>query len=111
MLNINNDVYFEDCYADDVNQISFEVSSSDALIDCINKMRAKKGYNDLVNVDNDNDVYYTYYLVAELKKQEITLFAQCNHGERDDYMYYYIPLTSKDKEDLKWKMVKYLSEV
>lgn len=87
---------------------SFIVSATEKLVDVTNDIRMKKGNTDIVSVDNDNEVYYTFYLQFDIDKREIKLQAECNHGEKDDYVWYDLPLSTEEKEVILFKIIEYL---
>lgn len=84
------------------------VPATDELIDITNAIRARQGNKDLVSVDCDNDVYYTYYLYFNADKKEIALQAEVAHGEKDDFVWYTIDLLPEEKEMLIWKVMREL---
>ena len=110
---------FEDITLEDIDIIenglgkneyeaNYLVSATDELIEVTNKIRAEQGNIDLVGVDYDNDVYYTYYLIFNADKKEISLQAEVAHGEKDDFVWYTIDLFPEEKEMLTWKIIKEL---
>ena len=84
---------------------NYIVPATDELIDIVNKIRERQGNTDLVGVEYDNDVYYTYYLHFDVDKKEITLQAEVAHGEKDDYVWYTIELLPEEKEMLMWEVI------
>lgn len=88
---------------------SYLVPATDELIDIVNKIRKEKGYTDLVEVTNDNDVYYCFYLCFNGTEKEFSLNAEVAHGEHDDFTWYEIELSQKEKKMLTWKLISQLS--
>lgn len=84
---------------------NYVVPATDELVDITNKIRERQGNTDLVGVDYENDVYYTYYLYFNSDKKEIALQAEVAHGEKDDYVWYTIELLPEEKEMLMWKVI------
>ena len=70
----------------------------------------EQGNTDIVSIDNDNEVYYTFYLYFDADKKEIKLQAECNHGEKDDYVWYELPLSVEEKEMLMFMVIKHFIE-
>ena len=48
---------------------NYVVPATDELIEITNKIRERQGNTDLVGVEYDNDVYYTYYLYFNSDKK------------------------------------------
>ena len=71
---------------------------TDELIELTNNIRKERGYTDLVEIHSDNDVYYNFYLMFDIKKQEVSIEAVCNYGEKDDEVWYKLPMTLQEKE-------------
>ena len=82
--------------------LSFELLPNDELIRTADKIRAAKGYTDIV-CDNTNDVWYNFYLDVDVVAQTITLWFECNNGEKDDYANYDIWLTENEIHEFIWK--------
>lgn len=93
---------------DNENSGNYEVLATKELIEITNKIRERQGNTDLVGVDLDNDVYYTYYLWFDTNKQEITLQVSVSNGKKDDFACYMIDLFPEEKEMFLWKVVKTL---
>ena len=87
---------------------SYECLSTDELIEAANNIRREKGYNDLVSAENDNEVYYNFYLQFTPDSKQLELIATCNNGEKDDRATYSLPVTPKEKEILLFKTIKAL---
>lgn len=94
---------------DDVANGNFIVTTTDELISMTNEIREKNGNTDIVG-NNDNEVYYTFYLYFDTTKKEIKLQAECNHGEKDDYVWYDLPLSAEEKETLMFMIIKYFAD-
>lgn len=112
---------FEDITLEDIDIIelgekeyeaNYLVPATDELIEITNKIRARQGNTDLAGINYDNDVYYTYYLIFNTDKKEISLQAEVAHGEKDDFVWYIIDLFPEEKEILMWKVIrKLLTEI
>lgn len=88
------------------------VPATNELIEITNRIRAGRGNTDLVGVNYDNDVYYTYYLLFNVDEKEITLQVEVAHGEKDDFVWYTIDLSQEEREMLIWKVIEeLLSEI
>lgn len=87
---------------------NYVVRATDELIDTTNKIRERQGNTDLVGVEYENDVYYTYYLCFNADKKEITLQAEVAYGDKDDYVLYTIELLPEEQEMLMWKVIRQL---
>lgn len=83
---------------------------TDELMDLTNAIRKECGYMDLVDSNCDNEVYYDFYLVFNLKKKIISIHAVCNYGEKDDKTDYELPMTEEEKENVLWKFVNILTQ-
>lgn len=95
---------------DDGNgKISFDVLITDSLIEEMEKLRKEAGNTDFVT--QDNEVYYNFYLEIDICKKIIQLTGVCNHGEKDDYQEYILPLTDKEQKDLLFLAIKELKEI
>lgn len=90
------------------NSGDYEVLATKELIEITNKIRERQGNTDLVGVDLDNDVYYTYYLCFDTNKQEISLNVSVANSKKDDFAYYVIDLFPEEKEMFLWKVVREL---
>lgn len=88
------------------NEGNYVIPATNELIEITNEIRKRQGNTDLVGVDYENDVYYTYYLYFNTDKKEITLQASVAHGEKDDYVWYTIELLPEEKEMLMWKIIE-----
>ena len=83
--------------------------ATDELIDITNNIRKEYGYTDLVEVDCDNDVYYSFYLMFDTNRKEISIQAVCNHGEKDDYVWYKLPMTIEEEKNAMFILIKCLA--
>lgn len=91
---------------------NYVIPATDELIEVTNKIRERQGHTDLVGIDYENDVYYTFYLCFDGSTEEITLHASVSHGEKDDFVWYSIDLFPEEKEMLMWKVIdKLLAEL
>ena len=81
---------------DDNGKISFNVLTSDPLVKEMEKLRKEAGNTDFAT--EDNEVYYNFYLIIDIYKKIIQLTGVCNHGEKDDYQEYILPLTDKEEK-------------
>lgn len=79
---------------------NYVVPATDELVDITNKIRERQGNTDLVGVEYENDVYYTFYLYFNADKKEIILYAAVAHGKKDDWVWYPIDLLPEEKEML-----------
>lgn len=86
------------------------LSSTDELVDIVNGIRETKGYTDLVGLSRDNEVYYDFYLIFDISKRDISIQAKCNYGEKDDEVYYRLPMTLEEKENVMWHLIKVLAK-
>lgn len=87
------------------NAGNFYVPATDELVDLTNSIRKRQGNTDLVGVEYDNDVYYNFYLMFDIAKQEIHLQANCNYGEKDDWVWYEIQLFPEEERMLMFKVI------
>ena len=83
---------------------------TDELIEITNEIRKEQGNDDLVGVEYDNDVYYNFYLVFNTKKKEVSIQAVCNYGEKDDYVWYQLPMTTEEERNVMFVLVNCLAE-
>ena len=82
--------------------LSFELLPTDELLDIADKIRETQGYTDM-SISSDNEVWYNFYLDVDVVKQSVTMWFQCNNGEKDDYANYDIDINEADKEQFIWK--------
>ena len=95
-------------FIDSMNKVDWQIEATNELIEITNNIRKKKGYNDLVEVGCDNEVYYNFYLACSFGIHSMEILAICNHGKLDDYVVYELPITSAEKEDIFWQLMKEL---
>lgn len=98
-------IQLEDLDLDYENTGTFYIPATDELVDLTNNIRKRQGNTDLVGVEYDNDVYYNFYLMFDVPNQEIKLQASCNHGEKDDWVWYNIPLFPEEEKMLMFKVI------
>lgn len=101
-------IILQDWEFDTENIVSFDVVTTDELVDAVEKQRKEKGYTD--SVYDDNEVYYNLYLQIDFSKKSLSLFAICNHGEHDDYAEYQLPLTDEEERALLFNVVENLMD-
>ena len=101
-------ITLQDWEFDTENIVSFDVVTTDELIDAVEKQRREKGYTD--SVYDDNEVYYNLYLQIDFSKKSLSLFAICNHGEHDDYAEYKLPLTGEEERMLLFNAIETLMD-
>lgn len=83
--------------------------STDELIGITNSIRKEQGNMDLVGVDYDNEVYYNFYLMFHTRKNKISIQAVCNYGEKDDEVYYELPMTEEEKVNVIFQLIEMLA--
>lgn len=83
---------------------------TDELIDITNEIRKEQGNTDLVGVDYDNEVYYNFYLMFDTCKKKISIQAVCNYGEKDDEIYYELPMTEEEKINVMFQLIEMLAK-
>ena len=88
--------------------VSFDVVTTDELVDAVEKQRKEKGYTD--SVYDDNEVYYNFYLQIDFSKKSLKLFSICNHGEHDDYAEYNLPLTDEEERLILFNAIETLMD-
>lgn len=99
------DIQLEELDLDYENTGTFYIPATDELVELTNNIRKRQDNTDLVGVEYDNDVYYNFYLMFDAPKQEIKLQASCNHGEKDDWVWYNIPLFPEEEKMLMFKVI------
>lgn len=82
------------------NTINWLATCTDDLIDRMNRVRKEAGMKDLVSITCDNNVWYDFYVVYEIDKDNVYLFGTANESEEDDWANYEIPLEDDEKESL-----------
>lgn len=94
-------------------QGSFEVVATNELVEIFNRERERQGNYDLVEVENDNDVYYNFYLIFDANtagQGHIKLYCVCNNGEKDDKAWYETRLLPEEEEMLAFKAIQQMAE-
>ena len=84
--------------------------ATDELIDITNKIRLEQGNTDLVGLDYDNEVYYNFYLMFDTRKKSISIQAVSNYGEKDDEVYYELPMTEEEKVNVMFQLIEILAK-
>lgn len=83
----------------------------DELIAITNDLRKEQGNLDLVGVDYKNDVYYNFYLMFNTETKSISIQAVCNYGEKDDEVWYTLPLTSEEERHVMFLLIGCLAKL
>lgn len=109
--NINIDDFDVDCLDFTNKELEGNVilCGTDELIEITNNIRKERGYTDLVQVDCDNQVYYNFYLVFNTNKKEVSIQAVCNYGEKDDEVWYKLPMSREEERTVLFTLIKYLA--
>lgn len=98
-----------DLSPDDIDNITFsddETSgtancASEQMVDYVNCVRAMQGYTDLLKEKINNDVYYVFTIMFDMKKPYGTqLIAECVHGKMDDNCFYPLPLSDELRDKI-----------
>lgn len=84
--------------------------TTDELIDITNQIRFEQGNTDLVGVDYDNEVYYNFYLMFDTIKKTVSIQAVSNYGEKDDEVYYELPMTEEEKVNVMFQLIEMLAK-
>ena len=110
--NINADFIDTDflCFTSDEHEGNIVLVATDELIDITNKIRLEQGNTDLVGLDYDNEVYYNFYLMFDTKKKSISIQAVSNYGEKDDEVYYELPMTEEEKVNVMFQLIGILAK-
>lgn len=89
---------------------SFIVPNNEELVDIINDIRKQQGNSDLVSIDANNDVYYDTYVFFNTAEgsQQVELQTCCKYGEKDDEVWYNIPLSPHEEKILLYKIINCL---
>ena len=82
---------------------------TDELIEITNNIRKEQGNEDLVGVNYDNDVYYNFYLMFNTNKKEVSIQAVCNYGEKDDEVWYKLPMTDEEEKNVMYVLIECLT--
>ena len=83
--------------------------ATDELINITNAIRKNQGNTDLVGVEYDNEVYYTFYLMFNTTEKTISIQAECNHGEKDDFVWYELPMNPREKVNVMFQLIGILA--
>ena len=86
-------------YDDDLNYDVDFVSLDDYWIHLADAIRGELGYEDLSDAP---EVYYNFYI--RVTEVDVMMEFVCNHGEKDDYAVYEIPLIEKEKNEILIKL-------
>lgn len=97
------------CFTNDEHKGNIVLVSTDELVTITNEIRKNHGYTDLVGIKYENEVYYNFYLMFNTKEKSLSIQAVCNYGEKDDEVYYELPMTKEERENVKWKLVDLLA--
>ena len=84
--------------------------TTDELINITNQIRLEQGNTDLVGVDYDNEVYYNFYLMFDTRKKTVSIQAVSNYGEKDDEVYYELPMTEEEKVNVMFQLIEMLAK-
>ena len=84
--------------------------TTDELINITNQIRLEQGNTDLVGVDYDNEVYYNFYLMFDTRKKTVSIQAVSNYGEKDDEVYYELPMTEEEKVNVMFQLIEILAK-
>nr|DAD82987.1 MAG TPA: hypothetical protein [Siphoviridae sp. ctXZx16] len=106
-----NDINCLDFTSNNGSEGNFIINTNDELIDIVNAIRKEQGNIDLVDVNDNNEVYYNFYLLFDIEKKTVSIQAVCNHGEKDDEVWYELPMTEEEKTNVMWKLVNMLAKV
>lgn len=82
--------------------LSFDLQPTDELLKLADDIRELNGCADKAT-DSSNDVWYNYYLDVDLVQEIVTVWFQCNNGEKDDYAQYDIELDADEVKMFTWK--------
>lgn len=97
------------CFTSGEHEGNIVLVTTDELVDITNEIRKKYGYTDLVGIEYENEVYYNFYLMFDAEKKTISIQAVCNYGEKDDEVYYELPMTEEERKNVIWKLVNMLA--
>ena len=97
------------CFTNEEHEGNIILVATDELIDITNKIRKQQGNTDLVGIEYENDVYYNFYLMFNTDKKTVSIQAVCNYGEKDDEVYYELPMTKEEKLNVIWKLINMLA--
>lgn len=110
--NITTDFIDKDflCFTNNEHEGNIVLVATDELVNITNEIRKNRGYTDLVGIEYENDVYYNFYLMFDTDKKIISIQAVCNYGEKDDEVYYELPMTEEERKNVTWKLVNMLAK-
>lgn len=97
------------CFTSNEHKGNIVLESTDELVNITNQIRKEQGNTDLVGNEYDNEVYYNFYLMFDTDKKIISIQAVCNYGEKDDEVYYELPMTEEERKNVTWKLVNMLA--
>lgn len=83
---------------------------SEELISITNEIHKKQGNTDLVGTDDENDVYYNFYLAFNAQTKEVSIQAICNYGEKDDEVSYKLPMTAEEEKNVLFTLISCLAK-
>lgn len=99
-------IILQDWEFDTETIVSFDVVTTDELVDAVERQRKEKGCTD--SVYDDNEVYFNLYLEINFSKKTLNLCAICQNGEHDDYAEYQLPLSNEEERTLLFNAVETL---
>ncbi len=104
------------CANDNLVRVTDMVRFKNHCYDLVSESRVNKIKQSLFSrgitipeLNADNDVYYTFYLMFDLDKDETSLEAQCCNGKEDDFVFYKLPMYKEEKEGVKSWLIKQLA--
>ena len=92
------------------NTVDFQLVDTNELVETLNVIRKRNGYEDLVSANLDNNTYYTFYFVCNLNNNKIELLGVSNNSANDDWVNYEIALFPEEEKMLMWKAIKMLKD-
>lgn len=97
-------------FTNDEYEGNIVLCATDELIRLTNNIRKEQGNEDLVGVDYDNNVYYNFYLMFNTKEKEVSIQAVCNYGEKDDEVWYKLPMTTEEERNVMFVLIECLAK-
>lgn len=97
-------------FTDEEHEGDIVLCTTDELIDITNQIRLEQGNIDLVGIDYDNEVYYNFYLMFNTSKRKISIQAVSNYGEKDDEVWYELPMTEEEKVNVMFQLIDILAK-
>ena len=76
------------------------------LVTITNTIRKEQGNTDLVGSEYDNEVYYNFYLMFNALTRTIRIQAVCNYGEKDDEVWYQLPMTQEEERNTMFTLLR-----